>query len=276
MDESKVQAIPAHHHAGAVIPCLQFGGATLRRILHPPRQAIAAHAHDWPVLSVYRLGAYLEQGECGRSVQFDGPSVVFHPAGSAHADQIGASGLETLSLSFDPDWLPKPTRCVLPAQTCWITGGTLMPLAGRLADALCAGRLSEAEVRARVGQFLLALHTSVAKPTSAPDWAPAVLAGLDEPEPAPTVELAHRLKLHPAWLARAWRHWRGEGLVDSLRRRRVERAVLLLRGSTTPLAQVAVDCGFCDQAHMNRCFRQVLGRTPLAVRGEAHLLAEIA
>ena len=32
--------------------------------------------------------------------------------------------------------------------------------------------------------------------------------------------------------------------------------------------EIAVAAGFCDQSHMNRCFRAVLGRTPLVVRGE--------
>jgi transcriptional regulator GlxA family with amidase domain len=82
--------------------------------------------------------------------------------------------------------------------------------------------------------------------------------------------------LHPAWLARAYRAWRGEGLADTVRRRRVERGALLLRMSDTPLAEVAVACGFCDQSHMNRSFRAVLGRTPLDVRSEASLLAPLA
>lgn len=90
-----------------------------------------------------------------------------------------------------------------------------------------------------------------------------------------TVDLARALELHPAWLARAYRAWRGEGLAETARRRRVERAVLLLRGGGAPLASVALDSGFCDQSHMNRAFRAVLGRTPAQVRGEARLLAAL-
>jgi transcriptional regulator GlxA family with amidase domain len=55
----------------------------------------------------------------------------------------------------------------------------------------------------------------------------------------------------------------------------VERAALMLRGSDAPLAQVALECGFCDQSHMNRVFGAVLGRTPLEVRREADLLAQL-
>jgi transcriptional regulator GlxA family with amidase domain len=55
---------------------------------------------------------------------------------------------------------------------------------------------------------------------------------------------------------------------DSARRRRVERAANLLRRTDRELVDVALASGFCDQSHMNRCFRAVLGRTPIAVRSE--------
>ena len=45
---------------------------------------------------------------------------------------------------------------------------------------------------------------------------------------------------------------------------RFERAVRLLRDSGTPLgwAEIAYRCGYFDQAHFNREFREFAGRTP--------------
>ena len=74
----------------------------------------------------------------------------------------------------------------------------------------------------------------------------------------------------------AYRAWRGEGLAETARRLRVERAALLLRGSDAPLADIALAAGFCDQSHMNRAFRAVLDRTPLDVRLETALLQPLA
>lgn len=42
---------------------------------------------------------------------------------------------------------------------------------------------------------------------------------------------------------------------------RIDRAVELLDGST-PLAEAALECGFADQSHLTRRFKQVLGVTP--------------
>lgn len=45
-------------------------------------------------------------------------------------------------------------------------------------------------------------------------------------------------------------------------RRRVERAKELLETTTTPLSQIALDCGFSDQSHFSRIFRRVTGEAP--------------
>ena len=55
---------------------------------------------------------------------------------------------------------------------------------------------------------------------------------------------------------------------------RVRRARELLEGSGDPIAAIASRCGFADQAHLTRSFRQAYGTTPLghrkaAARGQA-------
>jgi AraC family transcriptional regulator len=47
-----------------------------------------------------------------------------------------------------------------------------------------------------------------------------------------------------------------------LMRRRVERAQGLMLGSSVPLAQIASECGFADQAHFSRLFVKFTGERP--------------
>jgi AraC family transcriptional regulator len=49
-------------------------------------------------------------------------------------------------------------------------------------------------------------------------------------------------------------------------RRRIERASRLMIESTTPLSEIALRCGFNDQAHLSKRFRQQTGATPAAWR----------
>jgi AraC family transcriptional regulator len=48
--------------------------------------------------------------------------------------------------------------------------------------------------------------------------------------------------------------------------RRVERVCTMLITTRTPLAQLALACGFCDQAHLSRLFRRKIGMPPSAWR----------
>jgi AraC family transcriptional regulator len=78
----------------------------------------------------------------------------------------------------------------------------------------------------------------------------------------------------PAWIGPAYRSLIGEGLQEVAARGRVERAAQLLRESDEPLSTIALEAGFCDQSHMNRTFRRVLGRLPTAVREDRRLFRE--
>lgn len=49
---------------------------------------------------------------------------------------------------------------------------------------------------------------------------------------------------------------------------RVERAKQLLRQRPMAIADVALQCGFANQTHLSKCFRQLIGTTPKAYREE--------
>ncbi len=51
-----------------------------------------------------------------------------------------------------------------------------------------------------------------------------------------------------------------------LRRARVEEAARRLAEGAAPLAQIALECGFCDQSHLSRTFKRLMGLTPGAWR----------
>jgi AraC family transcriptional regulator len=48
--------------------------------------------------------------------------------------------------------------------------------------------------------------------------------------------------------------------------RRIELALKLMRTTRDPLSHIAVQCGLCDQSHLCRLFRRLVGQTPDAWR----------
>lgn len=252
---------------GMEIELHRYSGARVLRVVHPDRQEIDEHRHDWAYIGLHTLGRYHEIYDGGEA-RMSGPSAVLHPAGRPHADLVEHVGLETLTIEFDRAWLRlHGFAAPLDRSLAW-TGGAVA-LAGRqLARALSQPEIAEHTIGRATARFL---HFAVrAEREVKPAWLDRVRHDLAATATPSTIDLARRLDLHPAWLARAYRQATGEGLHETIRRKRVEQACLLLRRSDRPLAEIALASGFCDQSHMNRGFRATLGRTPAAVRAEQH------
>jgi AraC family transcriptional regulator len=79
-------------------------------------------------------------------------------------------------------------------------------------------------------------------------------------------DFAAATRLSYSHFARAFRATVGEAPYAYLIRRRIERAQEMLLFSDKPLAQIAVDCGLADQAHLTRLFRRIVGMSPGAWR----------
>ncbi|HYF89563.1 AraC family transcriptional regulator [Azospirillum sp.] len=75
-------------------------------------------------------------------------------------------------------------------------------------------------------------------------------------------DLAAAAKLSCGYFCQAFKDSFGCPPHSYIVRRRMERAKELLETTTTPLSQIALDCGFSDQSHFSRIFRRVAGEAP--------------
>ena len=240
-----------------------LSGARVARVLDGAGDRVREHAHDWPVLSIFTAGAYTNRNSRGE-MSLSSPSVVLYGAGQPHENLVGEHGFEQLEIEFDPRWLGAPD-CLDEPVRHWV-GGRVGLASRALARRIAGGDLEDAEVARLLAQFLRAAGR---QPVAAqPAWVGRVVRGLRANPAARTPDLARAQGLHPAWMSEAYRAAVGEGIRETARRFRVQTAAHLLRSSDAPAAQIAVAAGFCDQSHMTRGFRQVLGRTPGKVRAE--------
>ena len=79
-------------------------------------------------------------------------------------------------------------------------------------------------------------------------------------------DLAGVVQLSTSHFFRAFRKTFGESPRAYIRKRRIRRAQELMLTSRLPLSQVALECGMCDQAHLCRIFRRIVGINPNAWR----------
>ncbi len=78
--------------------------------------------------------------------------------------------------------------------------------------------------------------------------------------------MAREAGLSPSHFARQFKRTLGQTLMQFVAAYRVERAKRRLADPDAPLIDVARACGFADQAHFGRVFKQVEGVTPRAYR----------
>jgi AraC family transcriptional regulator len=81
-----------------------------------------------------------------------------------------------------------------------------------------------------------------------------------------TADLAALAKLSAFHFCRAFRESFNESPHRYVMRRRLERAQGLMLHTDASLDQIAIDCGFADQAHLNKAFRRIVGESPGAWR----------
>lgn len=79
-------------------------------------------------------------------------------------------------------------------------------------------------------------------------------------------DLASDLGIHPVHLSRNFPKYFHCSLGEYVRKLKVEKSLALLANKKYSLTQVAFECGFSDQSHFIRCFREVTGINPLAFR----------
>jgi len=240
----------------------KFSGVSVKRVIDKSRAQVPEHAHDWPVLSLFVLGSYTNHTENG-AFAIDGPSALFYRAGAAHQNIVGPDGFEQIEIEFDPAWLNAEAMPSDPV-TRWI-GGKLIDQARSLTR-LCSTDFSEDQLRRALHAFLQ--FGSGHACSSALAWPHAIARRLQDDPTLKIEELATMVHRRPSWLGASYKRVTGERVLETVARIRVQRATRLLRETNNACCDIAAEVGFCDQSHMNRTFRRVLGRLPLSVRAD--------
>lgn len=110
----------------------------------------------------------------------------------------------------------------------------------------------------------VASYRPLALDKSSPNWLRAAYELIQDGyrENTGISQIAKHVGVHPTHLARAFRAFVGCTPGDLRRARRLEKAAELLLKANLSLAEIALDCGFSDQAQFTKAFRRIYGTTP--------------
>jgi AraC family transcriptional regulator len=253
---------------GATLARRQVAGLTLAETRYVPGTVIGAHAHSTPLVATVTEGAMTEEKE-RRKVLCGAGTLIYQPPDEAHGHRFGETGGSCFILQFGEEWTrrmgelevlrPDAPLDLRRSRSNWVLerireeARTRDEASGLTIEGLSVmllGELRRAGSRTREGVR--------------PGWLIRALEILhDSPEAAPSLgELAARVGVHPEHLSRTFTRFQGCSMGEYLRRLRVERAARALRETDHPIARIALDAGFADQAHFTRTFKGIMGETP--------------
>ncbi|KEO75615.1 helix-turn-helix transcriptional regulator [Anditalea andensis] len=101
-----------------------------------------------------------------------------------------------------------------------------------------------------------------------PLWVPKVREIIYDSyhEPFSLRDIAQELNLHPVHLSRDFSKYFNCTLGEYIRKIKVEKSLSMFSRHDMTLTEIAHQCGFSDQSHYNRCFKQLMGLPPATFR----------
>jgi len=78
--------------------------------------------------------------------------------------------------------------------------------------------------------------------------------------------LSKQLHIHPVHLSRDFSKYFNSGLGEYIRKIKIQKSLELISQKKLDLTAIAFECGFSDQSHFTRCFKEINGITPSQYR----------
>jgi len=222
---------------------------------HHSLATTAAHSHANPYLCFVVKGGFRETA--GRSERDCGVgSAVVHPVQERHFDAFGPDG----ALCMNIEWTGAETARIANPKHC--KHGPLSWAAVRFLRELWASPSDDLTLESLACEMLAVASMSEVQLGSG--WALAAQTLLEDSysEAISLRTLSTSIGLHPVHLARCYRNVYRQSIGEGLRGIRVRRASCALLNSNRSIAEVALDCGFYDQAHLTNAFKRLTGMTP--------------
>jgi len=263
--------LTAAHTFGNVVRGRELGGLSVEEVVMPAGLVVPEHGHEGAQLYFLLEGEYAETAGGARHELRPG-GAWFRPPRQAHRNEVlGDDAALVLIVTVDA------SRCAelsagSPARA--LPSAVLDELRGELRRELRS--CDDSAAMALEGWALLLLSRTARllggdERAGRPEWLRDARSHLDASFRGP-VSLAGAAALvgvHPATLAAAFRREFGTSVGEYVRELRLASARHQLSGSRRPVGEIALDCGFYDQAHLGRCFRRRFGTSPSAFRAAA-------
>lgn len=255
------------HSFGTTIRWHDLNDVGVGEVSMPRGLRLSEHAHDSAQVCFILEGHYLERWR-GGDIRLGPGSTLFRPPSLPHENEFRSDG-EVLALvvSFAPGRFPELSR-IEPSgfSALWFRS-----LRFELEAELQRG---EPGFRSALEALVILLSIKLARfghRNDPPPWISEAVAFIDRSydRRIGLETVADQAGVGRSTLSAGFRRWVGRSVGEEIRRRRLLEAERLLVETNEPIAKIAHDCGFFDQAHLTRALRAASKMTPGALRRRA-------
>jgi AraC family transcriptional regulator len=240
---------------------------------YPARSTMAPHHHEEHSFVVVPDGVYLERIQ-GSEVELSAGYMLFRPAFATHSQRFGPGGTRALVINPGPALLEhlrnrglslETARCV---EAPAISQLTYRAMAEIQRDDTFAALAVEGVLLELIATF--ARRERRESPAALPCWLRTARDFVREhaDENQSMEAIAAITGRHPAHLAKEFRRYFGMTIGGYRRQIRLHRAEGMLLRKNIDLAEIALVCGFANQAHFCRSFKAAFGVTPSRFRSQ--------
>lgn len=232
----------------------------------PSPRAADPHYHESAHLCLIVRGTDVET-RSGRSYRRQAGDLHFYHAGETHASAVHSTRFTSALVEFGEHFLSRYDLTEEQLARAVRENSKAPFLVLQLQH-----ELHHNDAHTPLGLHALALelvnYSRERFERSAPRWVSTVAEMLEEQAHAPLGlgELAAACGTHPVTISRQFRRYFGCGLGEYRRRIMVKRSLPLVDDAASTLSNVAFACGFADQSHFIRAFRQVTHFRPSEYR----------
>ncbi|HLK61247.1 MAG TPA: AraC family transcriptional regulator [Chthonomonadaceae bacterium] len=266
--------LPPGAFYGEKVQSCEVSSLLLTDYCYPPHLQVPRHSHEHAYFCLVLQGTYTEV--YGKRERGCIPlSLIFHPPGEVHSDQFHRQGGRVFGVEVSAHWQERiEAYSSLLRHSAELQGGKAAWIALRLYEEFRRmDGLSPLAMEGLALELIVEASRSVhrsAEPTP-PLWLQQVRERLHAQfaETLSLDELASAAGVHPMHLIRAFRQHHRCTIGDYVRRLRVDFAARRLAGSDSPLVEIALEAGFCDQSQFTKTFKQSTGLTPSQFRNTA-------
>jgi len=228
---------------------------------YEPHNVLAEHYHENSYISILMTGSYLERNRAEK-IRVEPGDILFRPGGYNHGNSFMASGGRCFNIEFKKDWgAGMDIRIDLPDTHQLYKPGTDPSLYRVISGFLCDNQWDMGVET--ISNWLFNVNDDVLKRSSL-RWIDGVKAILEnEMECVHSIQsLSERVFIHPVYLSGAFKKRTGFTVGEYQKKVKLSHAVNLLIRTPLPVNDIALRCGFFDNAHFGRFFKSVHGISP--------------